>query len=182
MKSLTFNGCTTGIYIAHCFDCVFIDCHFGNMSVGIDMSSSDNTIGSVILLDSTAASIGDVITTREENSGDHTLVIQNFKRTGDVASVVRAGNQVVLSDDVSQVWVYGNAYTNGGPSTGSHQTGSLYQVAVPSSLLQNGQYAVVPPPTFSDFNSSVNDKGIASRLNCTVCHQRKERRRVPCRW
>jgi glucan 1,3-beta-glucosidase len=75
-KSLTFNGCTTGIKVDHCFDCVFINCNFMNAAAGIDMTGG--SVGSVVLLDSTASNLGTVLVTTAESTGDHTLVIENF--------------------------------------------------------------------------------------------------------
>ena len=75
-KSLTFNACTTGIKVDHCFDCVFINCNFMNVATGIDMTGG--SVGSVVLLDSMASNSGTVVVTISENTGDHTLVIENF--------------------------------------------------------------------------------------------------------
>lgn len=75
-KSLTFNACTTGIKVDHCFDCVFINCNFMNVAIGIDMTGG--SVGSVVLLDSMASNSGTVVVTISENTGDHTLVIENF--------------------------------------------------------------------------------------------------------
>jgi glucan 1,3-beta-glucosidase len=90
-KSLTFDACTTGIKVDHCFDCVFINCNFMNVATGIDMTGG--SVGSIVLLDSTASNSGTVVVTISENTGDHTLVIENFVK----------GAFEILSDIISSI-------------------------------------------------------------------------------
>ena len=160
-KSLTFNGCTTGIKVDHCFDCVFTNCSFTNAATGLDMTGG--SVGSVILLDSTASNVGTAVNTKAENTGDHTLVIENFKKGSGVSAVVTASGSSILNSDVSESWVYGNAYTTGGPPSGSHQTGTLYNAPRPPSLLKNGKYLTVPPPTYAEYDVSqfINVKSVS---------------------
>src|SRR5579862_3635986 len=191
-KSLTFNACTTGIKIDHCFDCVFVNCNFMNVAVGIDMTGG--SVGSVVLLDSTASNSGTVVVTISETTGDHTLVIENFVKGvleissdimssiprldpcphyldhcahhcpgSGITSVVSASGTSILNSDVSDTWVYGNAYTTGGPPSGSHQTGTIYAIARSASLLSNGKYLTIPPPTYSqnDVSQFINVKSVS---------------------
>ncbi|KAF1351319.1 putative exo-beta-1,3-glucanase [Delphinella strobiligena] len=146
-KSLTFNGCTTGILVSHCFDCVFTNCSFMNGATGLDMTGS--SVGSVVLLDSTASSVGTVVNTYSETTGDHTLIIENFVKGSGVGSVVSASGSSILTTSVTDTWVYGNAYVAGGPSSGSHQTGTVYKTNRASSLLSNGKYLTIAPPTYA---------------------------------
>jgi glucan 1,3-beta-glucosidase len=71
-----------------------------------------------------------------------------------ITSVVSASGISILNSDVSDTWVYGNVYTTGGPPSGSHQTGTTYAVARSASLLSNGKYLTIPPPTYSQYNVS----------------------------
>jgi glucan 1,3-beta-glucosidase len=160
-KSLTFNACTTGIKVSHCFDCVFTNCNFMNVATGLDITGS--SIGSVILLDSTATNSGTVVNTNSESTGDHTLVIENFSKGSGITSVVSASGVSIINSDVSDTWVYGNSYTAGGPPSGSHQSGTTYVVPRPASLLRDGKYLTVPPPTYADVDPSqiVNVKSVS---------------------
>ncbi|KAF2716427.1 glycoside hydrolase family 55 protein [Polychaeton citri CBS 116435] len=152
VKSANFNGCTTGIKVDHCFDCVFAGCTFMNGASGIDMSGG--SIGSVVLLDSGASNVGTVIMTSSSSSGDHSLVIENFSKGSGVSSVVSASGDTVLNDNVKgSAWVYGNAYTPGGPDTGSHQTGTFYNTPRSGSLVASGgAYQAIPPPSYQQYD------------------------------
>ena len=160
-KSLTFNGCTTGIKVNHCFDCVFTNCEFTNVATGLDMTGG--SVGSIILLDSTASNSGTVVSTDSESTGTHTLVIENFVKGLGVTTVVSAGGSPILNSDTADSWVYGNAYTPGGPPSGSHQTGTTYAVPRPASLLSGGKYLTVPPPTYAEVDVSqvINVKNVS---------------------
>ena len=160
-KSLTFNACTTGIKIGGCFDCVFTDCDFTNVAIGLDMTGG--SVGSVVLLDSTASNSGTVVQTDSESTGDHTLVIENFKKGSGITSVVSAGGSTILNNDIVDSWVYGNAYTPGGPPSGSHQTGTMYTVSRPASLLKEGKFLTVAPPTYAevDLSQVINVKSVS---------------------
>jgi len=157
----TISSCNIGIKVAHCFDCVFTNINFMNCGTGVDMTGG--SVGSVILLDSTASSVGVVVRTDSESTGDHTLVIENFNKGSSIGAVVSASGNTVLNSGVSETWVYGNAYTNGGPSTGSHQTGTTYTTSRPSSLLSNGKFVTIAPPTYKQYSASrfINVKSVA---------------------
>jgi glucan 1,3-beta-glucosidase len=76
---------------------------------------------------------------------------------------VSASGTSILNSNVSDTWVYGNAYTTGGPPSGSHQTGTTYTIARSPSLLLNGKYPAIAPPTYSQFNVSqfINVKSVS---------------------
>lgn len=160
-KSLTFNACTTGIKVDYCFDCVFTNCNFMNVATGLDMTGG--SVGSIILLDSTASNSGVVVNTISESTGDHTLVIENFNKGSGITTVVSASGSTILNSDVTDTWVYGNAYTTGGPPSGSHQTGTTFTVPRPAALLRDGKYLTVPPPTYAEFDVSqvINVKSVS---------------------
>lgn len=107
------------------------------------------SVGSVILLDSTASSVGTVVKTYSETTGDHTLIIENFVKGSGIGSVVSASDSSILTTSVTDTWLYGNAYVAGGPSSGSHQTGTVYKTNRASSLLSNGKYLTIAPPTYA---------------------------------
>lgn len=153
-KSLTFNGCTTGILVSHCYDCVFIDINFMNAEYGLDVSGGN--IGFVALLDSTASYIKTVARAAAPSTGDHSLVIENFVKGNSVTNVATANGNSVLKNNVQgQAWVWGNAYVPNGPNTGAHQKGTLYNSPRPSALTQsNGNYVVIEPPTYQEYDVS----------------------------
>lgn len=161
VKSATFNGCTTGIQIDHRYDCVFINVAFTNTAVGIDMSGNDGF--SVSLIDSTASNSGTAIKTLARSTGDHSLVVESFVAGSGLSSVVQASGQNILTNSVSDTWVYGNVYTKGGPGTGSHKQGSTYTMPRSSSLLSGGKFVAIPPPTYQQYDVTqfINVKQVA---------------------
>ena len=159
-NSITFSGCKTAIKISSCFDCVMTSMSFSNGEIGVDLTGS---LGFFALLDSTASGLGTVVKTFAESTGDHSVVIENFSKGSGVGSVVSTStNTVLLANGVSDAWVYGNAYTRGGPSTGSHQTGTTFSTPRSPVLLSNGKFVTVPPPTYSDLDVSsvINVKSV----------------------
>ena len=148
-KSMVFIGCTTGVHISGCFDCTFIGMDFRNCATGIDMTGN---VGFVALLDSTASDVGTVVNTFASPTGDHSLIVENFSKGSGIGSVVSASGSQVLSDGVVNTWVYGNAYTPNGPSSGSHQTGTIYNTPRSSILLSNGKYLTISPPTYQEYD------------------------------
>ena len=151
-KSLTINGCTTGIKVNHCFDCVFTNCEFSDVATGLDMAG--RSVGRIIFLDSTASNSGTVVSTDSESTGTHTLIIESFVKGLGVTTIVSAGGSPIFNSDIADSWVYGNAYTPGGPPSGSHQTGTTYAVPRPASLLSGGKCLTVPPPTYAEVDVS----------------------------
>ena len=162
IKTATFSGCTTGIYIAHCYSCLFFDITFEYNNIGIDMSFRHDQ--SVVLLDSSASNVGTVINTLAEQTGNSSLIVENFLAGSGLRSVVTASGASILSDSVSGTWVYGNSYIPGGPNTGSHQIGTSYATPRSTSLLLNGKYFTMQPPTYQDYDVSqfINVKQVAS--------------------
>ena len=163
-KSMSFNRCHTGIQIYESFDLVVIDAKFVDCTVGLDMTNG-GSMGSVVLLDSSASNTGTVVSTNAESNGDHALIIENLS-VDNVGVVVAAAGTPILTDgvDSQSTWVYGNAYTPNGPSSGSHQTGTIYSTPRTSTLAPNGAYPVIPPPTYQEFDVSqfINVKSVDS--------------------
>ena len=126
IKDTTFNGCHVGIYISHVFDLVVQNATFESCGTGIDgeltsVKRSDallifiaatnggpGTVGSVAIIDSSASSVGTVLNTKAETTGDDSIVIENFVSANSGSTVVAGGNSI-LSGSVPQTWVYGNA-------------------------------------------------------------------------
>ena len=89
LKGITFNGCTTGIKVSGCFDCVFQSLSFDYHSVAIDMTAGG--LGSIIVLDSTASNVGTFVAADAESTGANSLVIENFS-AGSAVTHVRASS------------------------------------------------------------------------------------------
>ena len=149
VKSATFNRCTTGIMISHCFVCVLVNVEFESNAVGIDMSQDGGH--SVTLIDSTASNTGTAVKTVTRSTGDHSLIIENFIADAGLKATVTASGEIILSGSVPDTWVYGNVYSPGGPATGKHMIGNTYHTPRSSSLLSNGKYLTVSPPTYQEY-------------------------------
>lgn len=149
VKTVTFNGCSTGILIQQCFNCVLHNINFKNNAVGVDMSAS--TAHATTLIDCAASNVGIVVKTLAESTGDHSLVIENYSDGGGVSSVVTASGSCILTGSVSNTWVYGNAYGPGSSST-ARQTGTVYTTTRPASLLSNGKYLALAPRTYQEYD------------------------------
>lgn len=152
VKTASFNNCAIGIYIAFCFDCVFVNIDFRNCAIGLDMSN--RKAHSVTLIDSTASNTRTVLRTNSQSTGEHSLVIENFLAGSDLGTVVSASGNAILSGSVPDTWVYGNAYTPGGSGVVSHQNGTVYSTPRSSALLSNGKFVTIPPPTYQAYDVS----------------------------
>ena len=161
IKTATFSGCTTGILINNCFECVFVNMNFNFNAQGIDMSGSGGH--SITLVDSSASNTGAAVKTISRSTGDGSLVIENFQAGSGLKSVVAASGQSILSGHVPDTWVYGNVYVPNGPAFGAHKTGSTFKANRSPSLLSNGKYVTIPPLTYKEYDVSqfVNVKSVA---------------------
>lgn len=158
IKSCTFTGTTTGIYVSHGFDMVFQGMKFTNCEVGVNATSGGvGNVGSVALIDSVAQSVQTVITTKSQNvttggtTGDDSIVIDNLQ-TSNVGNTVVAGGVPILKESVPKTWVYGNAYLRGGPVIGVHDAGTTYQTSRSPILLSGGNYFTMAPPTYQQYS------------------------------
>jgi len=146
------------------FDAVVQGCTFTLCSVGID--TSNNNVGFLALIDSTASSVGTLVSTSASSTGQDSIVLENVQVSG-VSSTVTAGGNSVLTGSVpaNKAWVWGNAYTPGGPGTGAHQSGTMYSTTRPSALTDgSGRFKTVKPPTYQEYDVSqiVNVKSVAN--------------------
>ncbi|PMD48188.1 glycoside hydrolase family 55 protein [Hyaloscypha variabilis F] len=152
IKGVTFQFCTTAIKLSHCFDCIIQDCTFQDHSVAIDMTS--NSVGSLVILDSSAQDVGTMVATVITGNGGSSLILENVQNNGagSAQTVMASGNSSpILSGNVADTWVMGNTYTSGGPSTGSYAGGATFTTARSSNLLQNGKYFTISPPTYQQY-------------------------------
>ncbi|RFU24725.1 hypothetical protein B7463_g11612, partial [Scytalidium lignicola] len=161
-RGITFNGCTTGIYLQYCYDCVFQGVTFENCATGIDTTSGN--MGTITILDSSATNVGSVVSTAAEMTGQDSLIIENLSVGAGVAATVVAGGNTILTGSVTETWVYGNAYVPNGSATGAHQGGTTYTSNRPAALIaSSGEYQVIKPPTYQQYDVTefVNVKSVS---------------------
>lgn len=164
---MEFDGTTTGVVISHGFDIVFQGLKFSNNKIGINATAGGvGNVGSYALVDSLASSVDTLILTKSQNTtnsttGDDSVVIDNLQ-TLNVAKTVVAGTTALLTGSVPNVWVYGNAYLQGGPVAGVHDNGVTSDETRSPVLLSGGKYFTMAPPTYQEYsvNQVVNIKDV----------------------
>lgn len=158
-KNISFNGCNTGVYITHAFSLVMQGMSFVNCGTGVDgTNGGTGNVGSIVLLDSSATSVGTVINTKSESGADDSIVIENLSSSNSGATV-KAGGSSILSGSVTNRWVYGNTYS--AINTPKHSAGTTYTYARPSALLSGKNYFTMAPPTYQDQTNVVNIKSVS---------------------
>lgn len=113
IKGVAFKFSTTGIKLSHCFDCIIQDCTFQDHSIAIDMSS--NSVGSLVVLDSSAQDVGTFVETVVTGNGGSSLILENVQNNGigSAQTVMASGNSnPILSGNVADTWVMGNTVSN----------------------------------------------------------------------
>jgi glucan 1,3-beta-glucosidase len=120
-RNVTFNDCNTAIFMNWDWAWTFKSVTVNNCAVGLNMSNSptNQTVGSVLLIDSkiSATSKG-IITAFTNNSapiGAGTLVLKNVDFTGSSVAVAGIGGNTILpGGSVVPSFVQGNTYTPAG--------------------------------------------------------------------
>ncbi len=113
VKGVAFRYSTTGIKLSHCFDCIIQDCTFQDHSVAIDMTS--NSVGSLVVLDSSAQDVGTFVSTIVTGNGGSSLILENVQNNGggSAQTVMASGNSnPILSGNVADTWVMGNTVSD----------------------------------------------------------------------
>ena len=113
IKGVAFQFCTTAIKLSHCFDCIIQDCTFQDHSVAIDMTS--NSVGSLVVLDSSAQDVGTMVATVVTGNGGSSLILENVQNNGggSAQTVMAGGNSnPILSGNVADTWVMGNTVSD----------------------------------------------------------------------
>ncbi|KAJ5161775.1 hypothetical protein N7492_007167 [Penicillium capsulatum] len=128
-RNLKFNGCQTAIYMNWNWAWTFKSLDINNCEVGLNMSTSpsNQTVGSVMMLDSklTNTPTG-VVTAWSEKSipiGGGTLVLDNVDFSGSKVAVSGVdGKSILEGGNVVKNWVQGNTYTPSGLSKRTTET------------------------------------------------------------
>ncbi|KAL1962380.1 hypothetical protein VTN77DRAFT_9719 [Rasamsonia byssochlamydoides] len=123
-RNLTFNGCNTAIFMNWNWAWTFKSVSVSNCGVALNMSNSpsNQTVGSVMLLDSTISATNQAIVTAFSADsipvGGGTLVLDNVDFTGSKVAVAGVdGNTILEGGSVVSSWVQGNTYTPSGVSS-----------------------------------------------------------------
>ncbi|KAI1343943.1 glycoside hydrolase family 55 protein [Xylariaceae sp. FL0016] len=169
-KSLTFDGCGTGIFVEHLFMAHCQGCNFTSCGVGIDTSSPRDGamgLGSFIVTDSTASNTGVLVKTAVTNGSWDSIVLENVQvDEPSVTSTVTAGAKTILTGSVgaSEAWVIGNSYSPNGPSSGVFRPGTTLPTHRSSSLVdETGAFYRFAPPTYAEYDVDqfINVKDVA---------------------
>ncbi|KAK2762137.1 hypothetical protein FQN54_001144 [Arachnomyces sp. PD_36] len=119
-RNLTFNGCNTAIYMNWNWAWTFKSVEINECGVGLNMSQGGNnqTVGSVLLLDSVISADQGIVTSYSEDSVPETggtIIIDNVDFSGSQTAVAGMdGSAILEGGSVVASWAQGNAY---GPSS-----------------------------------------------------------------
>lgn len=122
-RNLKFNGCQTAIFMNWNWAWTFKSVDINNCQVGLNMSTSpsNQTVGSVMMLDSKLTNTPTGIVTawnkKSIPDGGGTLVLSNVDFSGSKVAVSSIdGSSVLEGGSVVANWVQGNTYTPSGAS------------------------------------------------------------------
>lgn len=161
---MTFNGCQTAIFMNWNWGWTLQDLKINNCEIGLDMSNSpaSQTVGSVVLLDSTiSASVAGVLTAFVKDpasvpSAGGTLIIDNVNFSGSkvaVKTVSSSDTTILAGGSTVRSWGQGKRY-NSWTARRIQQT--LTAPTKPSSLLNSaGRFYTRSKPQYEDGAASV---------------------------
>lgn len=158
---MNFTSCDTAISLSGGFTAVVQGATFDTCGHCIDASPA-GSLGSLVLLDSTASNSGEVVKffDSSQSSGDRNnqIIIENLHHSGkNPVAVTNTGATKLASILLGQTWVWGNV------SPGGYQTGKISSSPRPSSLVaSNGNFFTMPQPSYANLAASdvVNVKAV----------------------
>ena len=172
-RNLTFNNCQTAIFMNWNWLWTLKSVNINNCGVGIDMSavaapSSNQSVGSIILLDSTISNtpVGirtDFNATSQLPTGG-TLYMQNVDCSQNVQIAVAAadGSQILAGNSVIGAWAQGNAYQ---PTYGSQRLKRAPQAASSSTTsCTTTATPITSPAPFANATSPTNMTSVPATL------------------
>ena len=186
-RNMTFNGCQTAIFMNWNWGWTLSGITVnglgaGGNSTGIDMANSpqNQTVGSVIISDSTFAGVSYGIRSAYSKSSDvpatgGTLIIDNVDMTLATHAVVDATDNEILAGGGNIVsWASGNVYDKSG--TVVKTQGTVTAPTKPTSLLSNGKVFSRSKPQYegalaTDFIQAMHEgncvgDGVADDTQC----------------
>jgi hypothetical protein len=158
-RNLKFNNCNTAIYMNWNWVWTFQGVSINNCGIGINMANggSVQTVGSVVLADSTIANTPIGITTAYnpgQSGTNGTLVLDNVDMTANVPVAVQGSNQQTLlaGNALISSWTQGRAYVG---ATGKAVQGSRNAVPKPAALTDStGRIVTKSKPQYNTVPSS----------------------------
>ncbi|KAF2480880.1 pectate lyase superfamily protein-domain-containing protein [Neohortaea acidophila] len=130
-RNLTFNNCKTAIYLNWDWGWTLAGITVNGGSIGLDMSNdpTNQTVGSVVLADSTFSNVEYGVKFSYQNSSANvyptggTLIMDNVDMSGvRTAAVVDNSGTTILEPGMIAAWASGNGYSNTGYSGRGTQT------------------------------------------------------------
>ncbi|KAI1210462.1 glycoside hydrolase family 55 protein [Annulohypoxylon truncatum] len=171
LKSLTFDGCGTGISVQHLFMGHCQGCNFTLCGIGVDNSSPTDgvqNLGTFIITDSTADNTGVLVNAAPTNGSFASIVLENVQvDEQSVPSTVMISGDAILKGSVEQgeAWVLGDAYTSNKTAKGVFQKGTTLPTTRATPLVDSsGSFYRLAPPTYEEYGVEqiVNVKEVPS--------------------
>ncbi|KAL4934324.1 exo-beta-1,3-glucanase Exg0 [Aspergillus undulatus] len=120
VRNMTFNDCNTGVYVNWNWAWTFKSLTFNNCQLGLNMSNSpsNQTVGSVLLLDSDFVNTPTGVVTAWGSdripAGAGTLILDNVDFSGSTTGVAAVdGSSILAGGSVVDNWVQGGIYRPG---------------------------------------------------------------------
>ncbi|KAJ2978076.1 hypothetical protein NQ176_g4021 [Zarea fungicola] len=159
-KDLTFKNMDIGLKLDKLFEGTGQGLRFESCKVGIE--TTNNNTGFFALIDSSAANTNILWNSAGSSTAQGSIVIENVKVDGSVASTVAVAGKSILtgSVDAGKAWIWGNVY---GPVNGERALGKLYSTSRSAILTDgSGSYHNAKEPTFAEYDVSqvVNVKNV----------------------
>ncbi|KAE8356327.1 pectate lyase superfamily protein-domain-containing protein [Aspergillus coremiiformis] len=158
-KNISFKGCTTAFEAAGGHTALLQGATFDTCGSGINMTG--NSLGSLVLLDSSSINSGTVIqfhdSSNDSGNRNSQILIQNLSHDTDNAIAVDSNGNVKLAA-VSHIdtWVWGNV------TPGQYESGTAFTTSRPDVLLTDNKYFTKSQPTYAEYSSDqiVNVKAV----------------------
>ncbi|KAJ5135634.1 Exo-beta-1-3-glucanase [Penicillium bovifimosum] len=166
MRGITFDNVKTGILIDHVFTLSLQGMKFQNCEVGVNFTApGTNSVGSLILLDSEAASTKNVIISQHTKNADGSIIIENLKlKKVDHTVADRDGKSILAGSGHSpkiESFIQGNVYKDLTNGTYMETSGKLSRSQTLTD--RSGAYFTKSRPQYEDYSSrcfsSVRDFG-----------------------
>ncbi|KAK0720574.1 pectin lyase fold/virulence factor [Lasiosphaeris hirsuta] len=145
LKGLAFDGCETGIFFQGSFVTTIQGATFANCRYGVDVGR-DGSAGSVSIVDSSVSKCEAGVLAYVSGYGQNSLVLDGFDVSEAVAVKSSAGATLLENSvPVGQTWVMGNA------APYNYQSGTMYPIKWPASLLSGEKYFTAPLPQYEEY-------------------------------
>ncbi|KAK4140925.1 glycoside hydrolase [Dichotomopilus funicola] len=161
-RNLTFNDCQTAIFMNWNWAWAFHDIKINNCAVGIDMAnggSTGQTVGSVLVLDSTISATEAAIKTAYDPASKQTngtLVLDNVDLTNSPKGVVNDGGDVIVEGKQTVgFFAQGRAYGGSAGTSGKAVQAPQDAIKKPDVLLnKDGKVFTRSKPQYEDVPAS----------------------------